>query len=251
MPESPYLLIHGLIGSLRDLLPIFSQHQVLAYAPDLLGYGSLQDVEPALIGLPEQVAYLAQWLSKRDIERVHLVGHCVGGVVAMLFAYAYPERVASIVSVEGNFSLADAFWSASVAQMSAAEAKAMLEQFLARPEEWLARSGIPDLPNYRSIALALLANQPAFTLQATARSVVEITGQADYSQAVHKVFAGPIPVHLVGGNRSFSGWSVPSWALDQADSVVRLPGGHLMMVEDPDRFVSALIGLKKVEIPEV
>lgn len=241
MSKYPYLLIHGLIGSLRDLLPVFATQDIPAYAPDLLGYGNLQDVDPALITLPGQVDHLVQWLSERDIERVHLVGHSVGGAIAMLFAIAHPERVASIVSVEGNFSLADAFWSASVARMSASEAEAMLETFRAHPEGWLAKSGIPDSPNYLETALRLLGNQPASTLQATACSVVEVTGHADYLQAVRTVFEGPSPVHLLAGERSHAGWNVPGWALEGAASVAYLPGGHLMMVEEPDRFVSALV----------
>jgi pimeloyl-ACP methyl ester carboxylesterase len=40
----------------------------------------------------------------------------VGGVVAYLFALRHPERVMGLVSVEGNFSLKDAFWSSSVAR---------------------------------------------------------------------------------------------------------------------------------------
>jgi pimeloyl-ACP methyl ester carboxylesterase len=40
---------------------------------------------------------------------VSLVGHSVGGVVAYAFAHRYPECVKSLVSVEGNFTLKDAF----------------------------------------------------------------------------------------------------------------------------------------------
>lgn len=103
MPHYPYLLIHGLIGSLSDLVPLFAAHGRQAHAPDLLGYGRLQDAEPSCITLDGQVAHLAQWLLAHDIERVHLVGHSVGGAIAMLFAAAHPERVVSLVSVEGNF----------------------------------------------------------------------------------------------------------------------------------------------------
>jgi hypothetical protein len=42
--------------------------------------------------------------------------------------------------VEGNFSLDDAFWSATLARMPAAEACAMLDGFRADPAAWLARA---------------------------------------------------------------------------------------------------------------
>ena len=44
------------------------------------------------------------------------LGRCV---VAALAADRDPYRVASLISVEGNFPLADAFWSAKVARMTA------------------------------------------------------------------------------------------------------------------------------------
>ncbi|UCJ17324.1 alpha/beta hydrolase [Pseudomonas sp. MM211] len=243
MPEYPYLLIHGLIGSLRDLAPLFRSRSIQAHMPDLLGYGGLQHVDPSTITLPGQVAHLARWLTERDIERVHLVGHSVGGAIAMLFATAHPTRVASIYSVEGNFSLADAFWSASVARMTPHEADTMLAQFRENPDGWLAKSGIATTASHRASASSLLGNQPASTIQATARSVVEVTGHADYLQAVREIFEGSTPVHLIAGERSKEGWNLPPWALEKAASVTCLPGGHLMMLEDPEQFVSALTSL--------
>lgn len=243
MSNCPYLLIHGLIGSLRDLVPLFGAHGLQAHAPDLLGYGSLQQVVPSSITLANQVAHLAAWLSDRHIERVHLVGHSVGGAIAMLFATTYPTRVASVSSVEGNFSLADAFWSASVARMTPTEADTMLRQFRKNPAEWLARSAIDASANNLKTASELLANQPASTIQATARSVVEVTGRNDYLATVRALFEGPIAVHLIAGERSKDGWNVPEWAFESAASITYLPGGHLMMVENPERFVAVLADL--------
>jgi lipase len=237
----PILLVHGLIDSLRELVPVFAGRGAQAYAPDLLGYGAMRDVPAAEIGLRKQVDHLARWLDERQIARVCLVGHSVGGAVAMLFALGHPDRVASIVNVEGNFSLNDAFWSVRVAAMSAAETEAMLAGFQAEPARWLARSGIPAEPQHISAAERLLANQPASTIRATARSVVVVTGQADYDDMLRAVFAGPIPVHLLAGERSRAGWDVPNWARAAAASEMTLPGGHLMMLEDPAGFVAAVL----------
>lgn len=241
MPNPPFLLIHGLIGSLRELVPVFARHAAAAHAPDLLGYGALQQVDPASITLPGQVAHLLAYLDEHGLDRVHLVGHSVGGAVALLFAAQHPERVATLFSVEGNFTLADAFWSAGVAQMSPADAATMLATLRAHPHTWLAKAGIEDTPAYRTAALQLLNNQPASTLQATARSVVKVTADEAYLQHARTLFAGPIPVHLVAGENSRSSWNVPAWALQSASSLTVLPGGHLMMLEDPERFVAELL----------
>jgi pimeloyl-ACP methyl ester carboxylesterase len=236
----PVLLVHGLIGTLRDLVPTFADYGVRAYAPDLLGYGALCETAPENIGLPQQVAHLSRWMDSAELERVSLVGHSVGGAIAMLFSSAHPSRVAAVTSVEGNFSLADAFWSAGVARMCAAEAETMMAGFRSDPAAWLARAGVAAEPSHLATAESLLCNQPASTIQATARSVVEVTGQPDYARIVQEVFEGPIPVHLLSGERSHSGWDVPEWAHRHATSETILPGGHLMMVEDPARFVTAI-----------
>ena len=122
-----------------------------------------------LIDLPAQVAHLYQVIEAQfPGEAVHLVGHSVGGAVAMLFAQAHGERVCSLVSVQGNFSLDDAFWSAAVARMSAREAEAMLAGFRADPAGWLASAGVAVDARSLGIAERWLAQQPAGTLQVMA-----------------------------------------------------------------------------------
>jgi hypothetical protein len=54
----------------------------------------------------------------------------------------HPEVVLSVIDVEGNFTLKDAFWSAKIAEMEAAEAEALLESFREDPAGWLSRNGI-------------------------------------------------------------------------------------------------------------
>ncbi|MGY2733817.1 alpha/beta fold hydrolase [Sphingomonas sp. UYP23] len=60
--KAPVLLVHGLIGSLLDLLPAFASCNVTAYAPDLIGYGAHRAARPEDISLPAQVAHLLSCL---------------------------------------------------------------------------------------------------------------------------------------------------------------------------------------------
>lgn len=239
--SSPIVLVHGLIGSLQlpELLDGFAPGQVLA--PDLLGYGALREVPPAEVNIPAQVEHLQATLQRHfGSEPVHLLGHSVGGVVAALFAHKYAERVESLVSVEGNFTLADAFWSASVARMAVAQVEALLEGYRHDPAGWLAGAGVAVEPQRLRIAEGWLAQQPAATLQAMARSVVERTAPAHYLEQLREVFARH-PVHLVAGERSRAGWDVPDWAVAAAASQQLIPGcGHLMMLENPAGFAAAV-----------
>lgn len=237
----PIVFIHGLIGSLQfpELLRCFAPGPVLA--PDLLGYGALREVPPAEVNIPAQVEHLRATLERHFGDQpVHLLGHSVGGVVAALFAHKYAERVESLVSVEGNFSLKDAFWSASLARMTPAQVEELLEGFRGDPAGWLARAGVAAEPALLRIAECWLAQQPASTLRAMAQSVVEQTGPAQYLEKLREVFARH-PVHLIAGARSAAGWDVPDWARRAAASQSLIPhSGHLMMLENPGAFADAL-----------
>jgi len=52
-----------------------------------------------------------------------LVAHSIGAVYAFELADARPDLVESVTSVEGNFSLHDAFWSRSIAELEADDAR--------------------------------------------------------------------------------------------------------------------------------
>lgn len=240
MVNAPIVLLHGLMGTLR-LPEIASQLSPDAIAPDLLGYGQHGQITSSAISLDAQVAHVKAIITSAFDDRpVHLVGHSVGGVVAMLFAAAYPDRVSRIVSVEGNFTLNDAFWSASVARMTPTQAEQMLRGFRADLPAWLGRSGIAASPAALQVAERWLHHQPASTVRAMARSVVAVTGERTYLATLQTVF-GAHPVHLLAGERSRPGWDVPAWAEAQCASSVVLPGtGHMMMLEDTAAFVTVV-----------
>ena len=236
---TPVLFVHGLIGTLDDeeLLAYFSRPVL---APDLLGYGKHVSTPPARIDLDAQADHLNVVIDVADAERVHLVGHSVGGAVAALFAAQHPHRVASLVSVEGNFTLADAFWSAEVARMTADQVEQMLAGSRADPASWLRDANV--VPDQRRLALARrwLGHQPATTVQAMARAVVDTTRQPAYEGTLRRVF-DRTPGYLVAGERSRDGWDVPGWALKATRGLTVIPdAGHLAMLERPQRFAETI-----------
>lgn len=235
--KAPVIFINGLIGTLKSQLIEGALDGRPCAAPDLLGYGSLASETMENIDIMAQVVHLEEWIQQHFAERrVHLVGHSVGGVVAYVFALRYPQRVLSVISVEGNFSLKDAFWSSSVASLPVHEVEAMLAGYVAQPQTWLARSGLKDEPALISRASQWLEHQPATTLRAMARSVVVVTGSPNYPIQLQALFER-LPVRLLAGEKSLDGWDIPDWASKMAEGVVVMPGcGHLMMLEDPVGF---------------
>jgi len=236
------VFVHGLIGHLRSCASAASAEGRETLAPDLLGYGGLAGVPESAVTLPDQVAELRACIRHAygDIT-VDVVGHSVGGVIAMLYASQEPSSIRRLVSVEGNFSLKDAFWSASLGRMSRQEAAAVLAGFTANPSGWLARSGVPSTSENVALATEWLAFQPATTLRAMGRSLVEVTGAPSYLELVRNVFASH-PVCLLSGARSRAAWDVPPWASLEAAAEVNVPdAGHMIMLEQPDTFIKTLL----------
>jgi pimeloyl-ACP methyl ester carboxylesterase len=96
----PLLLLHG-IGDSADtwrsvLGPLAERHTVIA--PDLLGHGH-SDRPRADYSVAAYACGMRDLLSVLDVERVSVIGHSLGGGVAMQFAYQFPERCERLVLV--------------------------------------------------------------------------------------------------------------------------------------------------------
>ena len=70
----------------------------LVVAPDLLGHGE-SDKPRADYSVAAYANGMRDLLSALDIDRVTLVGHSLGGGVAMQFAYQFPDRTERLVLV--------------------------------------------------------------------------------------------------------------------------------------------------------
>jgi pyruvate dehydrogenase E2 component (dihydrolipoamide acetyltransferase) len=93
------LLLHGFGGDAENwqfnLPALAAGRRVIA--PDLLGHGSsTKDVGAGLATLVEAATEL---LGAQDVERAHVIGHSMGGLVAAQMALQAPERVASLTLV--------------------------------------------------------------------------------------------------------------------------------------------------------
>ena len=238
---APVVLVHGLIGSLSAPL-ITGAFNRPVLTPDLIGYGDHASDPRMDWTLEDQADHLARWIADHVAAPVHLVGHSVGGAVAVLLAHRAPEMVRSLTSVEGNFTPSDAFWSRSIAGQGLGEVRATLDGFRADVPAWLRESGVePDAARI-SIAAEWLDNQPAETVRSQARAVVAATEGGAYLDAVRDLLASGLPLHLLAGSRSSSGWGVPQWVRDRATSDAAVDGaGHLLMIERPAEFADSVL----------
>jgi len=230
------LMIHGLLGPIDYFEPARYLPGIDIHAPDMIGYGRRRSEEDG-IDLPGQAAALARCLRDEVGRPAWLLGHSVGGAVAMMVADREPELVRGLVSVEGNFTLRDAFWCARIAALGEEEWAAEYGAMEDAPAAWLEKSGIEAYDERIAWARDILAHQPYATLQRMARSVVQETGKPDWPELVRRVLVRGTPLVLLGGEQSAAGWDVPEWVLAAARRVLVQPkAGHMMMLEDPQGF---------------
>jgi len=98
--DPPLLLLHGLTGSGRDwdgLTPAFAASW-RTYAADLRGHGDSPKSPPYSFEVMRDD--VIQLLDELGLERVTLVGHSLGAVLAYLLALKQPDRVHALVLEE-------------------------------------------------------------------------------------------------------------------------------------------------------
>ena len=97
------LLIHGMAGTCENwrevIEPLARHHTVIA--PDLPGHG-LSAAGPGDYSLGNLASGLRDLLLVLGHERATLVGHSLGGGIAMQFAYQFPEMVERLVLVSSG-----------------------------------------------------------------------------------------------------------------------------------------------------
>jgi pimeloyl-ACP methyl ester carboxylesterase len=96
----PVVLIHGLFASLSGWLVVARRlaSRFSVYAVDLRNHGS--SFHSAEFNYPVMAADLKRFLDGQGLARAHLVGHSMGGKVAMQFAADFPRNLSRLVVVD-------------------------------------------------------------------------------------------------------------------------------------------------------
>jgi pimeloyl-ACP methyl ester carboxylesterase len=110
VPAAPVLLLHG--GSAhahwwdRFASAIADTHRVLAL--DLRGHGDSEHAVPAAYHVGDYVCDVTAFLDVLQIDRVHLIGHSLGGMVATALGAQQPARLRSLVVVDSQLKITPA-----------------------------------------------------------------------------------------------------------------------------------------------
>src|SRR6201997_2687364 len=99
----PLVLIHGMVNSSRHweqvALRLADRYTVIA--PDLIGHGD-SATPRGDYSLGAHAAVIRDLLAAIGVDRATVVGHSLGGGVAMQFFYQFPQRVERLVLVSSG-----------------------------------------------------------------------------------------------------------------------------------------------------
>jgi pimeloyl-ACP methyl ester carboxylesterase len=245
------LLIHGITSSSRTwraVMPgLAERHTVIA--PDLLGHG--RSAKPrGDYSLGGYASGLRDLLVALEIPRVTVVGHSLGGGVAMQFAYQFPDRLDRLVLVDSGGLGEEVSIVLRAATLPGAEyvlpllASGPLRAAGAALGSVLGRVGLKANADVRGLAEGFESLGDAAARRAfvhTARSVLDPTGQrVDATDRLY--LAAHVPSLVVWGERDRM---IPLAHGRQAHALmpnsrfeVFEGAGHFPFNDDPERFVA-------------
>lgn len=181
------LFIHGMAGSSetwRDVLPrLAKKYRVIA--PDLLGHG--QSAKPRTdYSLGAFAVFLRDLLDELGVQQATILGHSLGGGIAMQFLYQHPEYCRRLVLISSGGLGPDVGW---VLRLLAAPGAELVMPLIApqpvltagdKVRTWLTSAGLRS-PRAAEVWNAYSSFGDKATRDAflrTLRSVVDHRGQA-------------------------------------------------------------------------
>ncbi len=99
---TPVVCLHGAMGQSHvwDHLAASLSETRRVIAPDLRGHGDSEPAVPAAYALRDYRDDIVALMDRMRARRFSIVGHSMGGVVGLILAGAYPDRVERLVVVD-------------------------------------------------------------------------------------------------------------------------------------------------------
>jgi pimeloyl-ACP methyl ester carboxylesterase len=118
------LYLHGLGCSKNDFLSATTTGDLQAYtlvAFDFPGCGNSPYPENITLGIDDLVEITNSIVSQLSLDDLVVIGHSMGGLVALLYIQGYGEHVKGFVNVEGNLAPEDGIFSREITKHHFAE----------------------------------------------------------------------------------------------------------------------------------
>ncbi len=249
------LLIHGIGDNSTTWNTVQTKlaQRFTVIAPDLLGHGK-SDKPRADYSVAAYANGMRDLLSVLEIDRVTVVGHSLGGGVAMQFAYQFPQFVDRLILVAAGGVTKEVNIALRVASLPmGSEALALLRLPLVLPTLQVAGRlagtvlGTTRMGRDLAEMMRILADLPEPTASSafarTLRAVVDWRGQV-VTMLDRCYLTESVPVQLIWGTHDsvipVSHARLAHAAMPGSRLEVFEGAGHFPFHDDPDRFVETV-----------
>lgn len=243
----PIVMIHGLGGQMRNFTYALSErlagdHRLIIVDRPGSGYSTYTDQSPR--GLSAQARIIADMIDHLKLERPLVVGHSLGGAIALALALDHPERIGGLALLAPLTQPVDTVNKVFAAlTIPSRIVRAFVAATLAAPLGRLssARSGRelfgpePILPDFDVRAGAALTLRPSAFLAAS--SDVD-AARADMAQISFRYAELSIPVGILFAREDrildFAVHGRPTTSAIAGAELVSISGGHMFPLTQPD-----------------
>ena len=247
------VLLHGIAGSGQtwdSVLPLLGEHHRVI-APDMLGHGD--SAKPrGDYSLGSYASAVRDLLAALGHQSATVVGHSLGGGIAMQFAYQFPERLERLVLVSSGGLGREVAFMLRAAALPGADfvlplmVNRRMDAMGRKLATGLTRLGLLATHDLEELARGFASLKDAHARAAflhTVRSVIDVGGQrVDASDRLY--LAEEVPSLLVWGEKDrvipvrhglLAHQNMPGSRME-----VFPTAGHFPHIADPDRFVALL-----------
>jgi pimeloyl-ACP methyl ester carboxylesterase len=214
----------------------FAWHGHAALAPDLPGHGRSEGPPPQSI--PAMAQWIARLMDAAGIEKAALVGHSMGGAIAVEAAAAFPHRITRIALLGTSLSMPVNEALLAAAKDTPDTAHRLITGWSFGPRAKVGGNPAPGLWMSGG-AMALLARNRPGTLYAAFDACNRWTSGPEAAARVHC----PALV-IIGASDSMTPPRIGRQLAEKiagSRTVVIPNSGHMLFAEAPDAVLDALI----------
>jgi pimeloyl-ACP methyl ester carboxylesterase len=222
--------LHGIQSNKELFAELFSQPFLANYsllAIDFIGFGESDKPEDFSYNIEDQAEVVKYILGHNKIERLHIIGHSMGGMIGTLLLGQLSDKIISFTNLEGNLVLADCGDSKDIIMFTREEfEKVEFNNMKARIRRSSDRSA--------SLRGKWLETMPARVFYQTSQSIVRWSKSGKLQDLFNS--SSIKHVYIYGSRNARKAGSVSGSAIK-----VEIPeAGHFMLLDQPDLCFQAI-----------
>jgi len=241
----PVLFLHGWLGSWRYWFPTIERvaEHFRTYSFDFWGFGDTNRHASAAESIQSYSDQVIRFLDELGIDRVLLVGHSMGGMVALKTAINHPKRISRVVAVGAPIVGDSLSW-----LLKLTDRPLMADAFARVP--WFRRYMFRQfLGETNDPAVNEILDDSVKSSSTTLRRAVGSMWRTDLRPELHRLIVPSLIVHggrdaIVRPNQADLFDNVPS-----AEVVVMPESRHFPFLDEADLFNDTLLRFLKQDLP--